>query len=139
VVLVTAANNMPVVSFPSLYSTVVSVACCEGLGGDDPMVFYANPAPPVEFVAPGIDLKLAWSGGSYITATGNSFAAPHMTGIVARLLSKHRPLKPFEVKTVLRAIARNNVAGSSREGGAGGPGPGLDGAVQGGTEVRDRS
>jgi subtilisin len=139
IVLVAAANNMPVVSFPSLYSTVISVACCEGLGGDDPLAFYANPAPPVEFVAPGIDLRLAWSGGAYITATGNSFAAPHMTGIVARLLSKHRPLTPFEVKTVLRAVARNNGAGSGGQSGPGRPGAGLDGTVQSGAEVRDRA
>lgn len=138
VVLVTAANNMPVVSFPSLYSTVVSVACCEGLGGDDPLAFYANPTPPVEFVAPGIDLRLAWAGGSYIRATGNSFAAPHMTGIVARLLSKHRDLTPFGVKTVLRALARNSEGGSGGQGVAGRAGSGLDGAVEGGAKIGDR-
>jgi subtilisin family serine protease len=111
VILVTAANNMPVVSFPSLYSVVVSVACCEGSKGDDPLEFYVNPAPPVEFGAPGIDLQLAWANGGTITATGNSFAAPHITGVVARLLGTHPHLRPFEVKTVLRTLARNAAAG----------------------------
>ena len=106
-VLVTAANNMPVLSFPSLYSSVVSVACYEGATGEDPLGFYCNPSPPVEFGAPGIDVRVAWSGGGYITATGNSFAAPYMTGIVALLLGKHTGLTPFQVKTVLRAVARN--------------------------------
>jgi subtilisin family serine protease len=110
VVLVTAANNMPVVSFPSLYSAVVSVACCDGLRVDDPTDFFCNPTPPVEFGAPGIDLKVAWAGKGHITATGNSFAAPHMTGLVARLRGKHPGLTPFEVKTVLRTVARNAAA-----------------------------
>jgi subtilisin len=43
-------------------------------------------------------------------STGNSFAAPHVTGLVARLLSKHPDLTPYEVKTVLRAVASNAVA-----------------------------
>jgi len=111
-VLVTAANNMPVVSFPSLYGAVVSAACYEGARSDDPLEFYSNPAPPVEFGAPGIDVRVAWAGGGSITATGNSFAAPHITGIVALLRSKHPDLAPFEVKTVLRTLARN-VTGRS--------------------------
>ena len=57
-VLVTAANNMPEPSFPSLYSSVVSVASHEG---QDPYLFYYNPAPPVEFGAPGIDVRVAWA------------------------------------------------------------------------------
>ncbi|MBA3461454.1 MAG: S8 family serine peptidase [Deltaproteobacteria bacterium] len=42
-------------------------------------------------------------------ATGNSFAAPHITGFVARLLSKHPYLSLPEVKTVLRALSRTAV------------------------------
>ena len=40
-------------------------------------------------------------------ATGNSFAAPRVAGMIALLKSKHHGLTPFEVKTVLRAIAAN--------------------------------
>ena len=109
-VLVTAANNMPILSFPSLYAAVVSVACYEGAKVDDPREFYFNPSPPVEFGAPGINIRAAWTGGGYMTVTGNSFAAPHITGIVALLLSKHPELTPFQVKTVLRAIANNAPA-----------------------------
>ena len=107
VILVTAANNLPVVSFPSLYSAVISVACYDGASGQDPLEFYRNPSPPVEFGAKGIDIKVAWLEGGYMTVTGNSFAAPHMTGIVAMLLEKHPNLTPFQVKTVLGALARN--------------------------------
>ncbi len=105
-ILVTAANNLPVVSYPSLYASVISVA---GHEGTDPFGFYYNPAPPVEFLAPGVDLTVAWAAGQQLTVTGNSFAAPHITGVVARLLGNHPGLTPFEVKTILRATARNSA------------------------------
>jgi subtilisin len=50
-----------------------------------------------------------WLGGGTVEATGNSFAAPHVAGLVARILAKHPGLTPFEVKTVLRACASNTV------------------------------
>ena len=104
VVLVAAANNLPVPSFPSLYASVISVASQED---PDPLHFCYNPSPPVEFSAPGIDVRVAWSGGGYMNTTGNSFAAPHIAGLVARVLG-HRPhLTPFQVKTILRASAYN--------------------------------
>jgi subtilisin len=107
VALVTAANNVPVLSFPSLFSSVISVACHEGTG---PFEFYYNPEPPVEFWAPGINLPVAWLGGQRLTVTGNSFSAPHLTGLVARILSQHPGLTPFEVKTILRETACNVAA-----------------------------
>lgn len=103
--LVTAANNMPQASFPSLYSSVISVASHDE--ADDPYLFYYNPSPPVEFGAPGIDVRVAWADGGWITATGNSFAAPHITGVVAKILGKHPNLTLFQIKTVLRALSAN--------------------------------
>ena len=107
-VLVTAAHNMPVTSFPSLYASVTSVACHEG---QDPYEFYYNPAPPVEFGAPGINVTVAWLGGQQMTVTGNSFSAPHISGLAAKILGKHPGLTPFQVKTILRATARNVYVG----------------------------
>jgi len=104
VVLVCAANNVPAPTFPAQFSSVISVAAHDGT---DPFCLDANPAPPTDFGAPGIDLEVAWLGGSTIVSTGNSLAAPHVTGLVARLLSKHPNLTPYEVKTVLRAVASN--------------------------------
>jgi subtilisin len=53
---------------------------------------------------------VAWLDGRYVRATGNSFAAPSMTGVVALLLSKHPSLTPFQVKSVLSSLANNVVA-----------------------------
>ncbi|HET8730129.1 MAG TPA: S8 family serine peptidase [Moraxellaceae bacterium] len=104
VVLVSAVNNVPAPSYPSLYAAVISVAAHTGR---DPLTYYYNPAPPVEFGAPGIDVRVAWKDHQYLTSTGNSFAAPHITGIVALIRAKHPELTPFQIKTVLWACAAN--------------------------------
>lgn len=104
VVLVTAANNYPMPSFPSVFSSVVSVASHDGT---DPHSIYYNPDPPVEFGAPGMDVRVPWLNGGWLTMTGNSFAAPHVAGLIAQILAKHPNLTPFQVKTVLRALSSN--------------------------------
>lgn len=101
---VTAASNVRVASFPSLYSSVASVACNLA---NDPFEFYANPHPPTEFLAPGIDLDVPWRNGTRSRVTGNSLAAPHISGIAALIASKHPGLRPFELKTTLWATAAN--------------------------------
>ena len=104
VVLVCAMNNIFSPTFPSQFSSVISVAACDG---DDPFTLLANPNPPADFGAPGLELEVAWLNGGHIVTTGNSFAAPHVTGLVARVLSKHPHLTPYQVKAVLRAVALN--------------------------------
>lgn len=109
IMLVTAANNLAAPSFPSVYSSVIAVA---SHSSKDPQLFYYNSQPPVEFGAPGINVDVAWKGGSTITATGNSFAAPHISGVIARILGKHPELTVFQMKLILRALAAN-MAGNS--------------------------
>ena len=104
VLLVASAHNMPVESYPWRFSSVISVGSHED---PDPFVFYANPDPPVEFFARGVDVEVAWIGGGSIRATGNSFATPAITGIAALVLGKHPGLTPFQVKTVLYLISTN--------------------------------
>jgi subtilisin len=106
VVLVCAVGNAPGPTYPSQFSAVVSVAANDGT---HPFDLDCNPQPPVEFGAPGIDVTVPWLGGATVVTTGNSFAAPHVTGLVAKLLSKHPQLRPYEVKAVLRAVSRNAV------------------------------
>lgn len=105
--LVASAHNMPVVSFPWTFSSVISVASHDE---PDPMTYYYNPAPPAEFLARGVRVPVAWRRGREIRSTGNSFAAPHITGICALILSRHRWMTPFQLKSVLYLAASNVVA-----------------------------
>lgn len=103
-VLVCAANNVPGPTYPSQYAAVVSVAARPG---DDAYAVAYNPHPPVEFGARGIDVDVAWSGGGSMVSTGNSFATPHVAGLVALMRAKHPWLTPFQVKTVLQGVSLN--------------------------------
>ncbi|HEY1617155.1 MAG TPA: S8 family serine peptidase [Streptosporangiaceae bacterium] len=103
-ILVTSASNMPVRSYPWTFSSVLSVASHnEG----DPLTYYYNPSPPVDFYAMGVGVPVAVPGAGEMRLTGNSFAAPHLAGIIARILAKHPYLTPFQLKTLLYLNARN--------------------------------
>lgn len=110
--LTTAANNINRVTYPSLFASVTSVACNLST---DPLRFHHNPEPPTEFLARGIDVEVPWLDHTTITTTGNSFAAPHIAGIAARILSKHPDLRPFQLKTVLWATSANVRDAGERE------------------------
>jgi subtilisin len=104
VLLVSAANNVPGPSYPSLFAAVVSVAAHDIR---DPSVWFYNPEPPVEFGAYGIDVNVAWRSGGRSVVTGNSFAAPHITGLATLIRAKHPGISPFETKALLAATAND--------------------------------
>jgi subtilisin family serine protease len=107
--LIASAHNMPVESFPWRFASVISVGSHEE---SDPLAFYYNPSPPVEFFARGVDLDVAWLDGTTLRCTGNSFATPHLTGIAALVLGKHPELTPFQLKSVL-SLTASNAGGSA--------------------------
>ncbi len=105
-IVVAAANNLPQPSFPSVFSSsVISVVKGEMTDAFDFSFRYGE---VIELVAPGVNVKTAWTGGGYRQLTGNSFACPHIVGIIALLLEAHPTLTPFQVKSALYAIARHN-------------------------------
>ena len=56
-------------------------------------------------------LEVAWMGGETLSASGNSFATPHVSAICALIRSKHPDLTPFQLKSVLH-LTSTNVGGS---------------------------
>jgi subtilisin family serine protease len=104
-VVVASAHNMPVESFPWRFASVISVGSHDV---PDAWTWYANPEPPVDLFARGYDVEVAWLEGATIRATGNSFATPHVAGLVALLRSKHPNLTPAMVKAVLETTASNS-------------------------------
>ena len=109
-ILCASAHNLAVESYPWRFSSVISVGSHEEA---DPRLLYANPTPPVEFFARGVDLDVAWPGGGTLRCTGNSFATPHVAGLCALALAKHPHLTPFQVKHLLYLTAEN-VRGGTR-------------------------
>ncbi len=80
---------------------------------DDPLQFAYELRAQVEFLAHGRGYL-----GPFAHEPATSWAAPHLAGIAARLLSLRPGLKPFEIKTILywmfRAGAASGAPGASR-------------------------
>lgn len=109
-IVVAAANNLPQPSFPSVFSSsLISVIKSDQT---DPLKFGFHYGEVIELTAPGVNVRTAWPGGGHRNLTGNSFACPHIAGIIALLLEGHPNMTPFQVKSALYAIARRNQAGT---------------------------
>ncbi|MGW7584758.1 S8 family peptidase [Kitasatospora sp. NPDC054768] len=102
--IVASAHNTPVESYPWRFSSVISVGSHQE---DDPRLHLYNPAPPVEFFAPGQNVRVPWLGGVTIRTTGNSFATPYVAGLCARILSRRPRLTTFQLKSALYLTAAN--------------------------------
>lgn len=105
-IVVAAANNLPHPSFPSVFSSsLISVIKSEAAG---PLDFGFHYGEVIELTAPGVNVRTAWPGGGHRNLTGNSFACPHIVGVIALLLEAHPALTPFQVKSALYSIAMEN-------------------------------
>lgn len=101
--IVAACNNLDFNrrEWPGHFATVITVnfTQCE------PAAFHYHRGHLVEFAAFGEEVDVAWLGGSQKRVTGSSFAAPRLTGLLARLLSGMPELSPLEAKALLRKLA----------------------------------
>ncbi len=105
-IVVSAANNLPYPSYPSIFSSsVVSVVM---RSGGDPFNFGYRYGQVIEVVAPGVEVTTTWPGGGYRQLTGNSFACPYIVGIIALIVEAYPNLTPFQVKSILFTIAQRN-------------------------------
>lgn len=105
-VIVAAANNLPQPSYPSVFSS--SLIAVSKSGEKDAYKFSFKHGEIIELTAPGINVRTTWIGGGYRSLTGNSFACPHIVGIIAKILEACPELTPFQVKSVLYSLAQKN-------------------------------
>jgi subtilisin len=108
---VTAANNIQRESYPSKYASVTSVACVEPSKAieDHERIrrYHWNPDPAPDFLAHGIDVTLLSPEGGTTVGTGNSYAAPHISGLAAQIMSADPRVRPYHVKAALHDGAAN--------------------------------
>ncbi len=110
-IVVAAANNLPHPSFPSVFSS--SLISVIKSAETNPLNFGFHFGEVIELTAPGVNVRTAWLDGGHRTLTGNSFACPHIVGVIALLLEKHPEMTPFQVKSALYAVAGENQSSES--------------------------
>lgn len=102
--IVAACNNIDFTrrEWPGHFPSVVTVnyASC-----GQPDALFWKPGHLVEFAARGQDIEVAWAGGGIKKVTGSSFAAPHVAGLLARLVSRCPDMTPLQAKTLLQKLA----------------------------------
>ena len=101
-IIVAAANNQGRVAFPAHLSSVLAVNM-EGF--DDRETVRYDWGNPIELSARGIYVEAPAMGGGAQLFTGTSFACPHVTGLLARLLSVYPGLSAFEARTLLSLLS----------------------------------
>lgn len=102
--LIAALSNTSSTSYPAIFSSLLGV---KAITEENPFNFYLNPEPPVELLARGIMVRIPWLQHGYFTTSGNSFAAPVITGIATLIKSKHPRLTPIQMKVVMHSLAKS--------------------------------
>ena len=101
-IIVAAANNRGQVAFPANFSSVLSV---DMEGFEDPEALRFNWGSPIELAARGVYVEAPALGGGTQLYTGTSFACPHVTGLLARLVSVYPGMAAFEARFLLSLLA----------------------------------
>ncbi len=69
--------------------------------------YFSNRGPSVDLVAPGESVLSFKPGGKTVTGSGTSFAAPHVAGTAALILSQHPNMGLNELKVRLKKTAND--------------------------------
>ncbi len=107
VILVAAESNDGGESYPAVFPEVIGVTggAIYETGG-----FYYRKDQYIECVARGDEQRVCWLNGKHIMTGGNSFAAPHITGIIAHLLEQHPIYSVQDIRLLLQEKALNEIS-----------------------------
>jgi subtilisin family serine protease len=103
VVLTAAAGNGGAeasAAYPAAYPQVIAVTA---LDRSDRLYSEANQGDYIALAAPGVDLLVAVPNGGYGFKSGTSFAAAHVSGMIALMLERNPTLTPDQVHSLLTA------------------------------------
>jgi subtilisin family serine protease len=124
-VVVAAGNTGPIpgtVGSPGCAHDVITVGAVDRL---DNVAVFSSRGPTLDgrtkpdILAPGVLIIAAKNGGGYTALSGTSMATPHISGVVALILSENPNLSAEQVKEVLMNTAKDlgedeNTQGAGR-------------------------
>ncbi|MDE2888064.1 MAG: S8 family serine peptidase [Gemmatimonadota bacterium] len=102
IVLVTSAGNSGELglSYPAAMDETIAVGAT---APQDRIAAFSSRGVPLDLVAPGSGTLTTLPGNRYAYASGTSFAAPHVSGLAALVLSGRPDLNAEQVRTLLAA------------------------------------
>ncbi|TFH13182.1 MAG: peptidase S8 [Lentisphaerales bacterium] len=100
------------VDYPAAYESVCAVGATDL---DDGHPAWSSDGNSVELAAPGVKVVSTYKGGEYGSGDGTSAACPHVSGVVALVLSLSPDMSPAEVRTLLEQTAED-LGSAGRDG-----------------------
>jgi subtilisin family serine protease len=107
IVLIAAVGNAGPKSpplYPGSDSNVIAVSATDA---EDKLFTASNRGRYISVAAPGVDILLPAPDQGYQVTSGTSFAAAHVTGIVALMLQRNPSLTPTAVRKILESTAKD--------------------------------
>lgn len=90
-------------AFPAAYDGVIAVTAVDA---SDKVYAQANRGSYITLAAPGVDIATLAPNRTYADASGTSYAAAHVSGVIALLLEKKPELKSADVRELLMRTSR---------------------------------
>ena len=97
-------DNNSELFYPAACENVIAVAAIDQTSIK---AAFSNYGEYVDFCAPGVDILTTSKEGNYVYASGTSFAAPFVTGVIALIVSKYPLLTNEQVISTLRNEAED--------------------------------
>ncbi len=98
-------------AFPAAYEDVIAVTAIDA---NDRLYEKANRGSYVALAAPGVDVIVPATGRTHHFQSGTSFAAAHVSGVVALLLEVNPALAPADLREIL-AVASEDLGTPGRD------------------------
>jgi len=120
IVLIAAAGNAGPRSPPLYPAADPNVIAVTATDINDALFSGANRGSHIAVAAPGVDILVPGTGGTYQLTTGTSVAAAQVSGVAALLIERNPSLAPADVRQILTRTAKAIAPkGREREFGAG--------------------
>lgn len=100
------AANMEVVGVGALDSNL-SITDWSSRGLNSLSQPYIKENKDIEFAVPGANIESTWKDGGYVILSGTSMAAPHVSGLAAKLWQKTAENPALETRNLLRRFSHD--------------------------------